>query len=392
MAIWAYYQRIFYASGTLDFRYFPTLPVVYYFQLATYSFYALVVKAGLRDPLLFYHTTFAIEGVFLKLPMILADLGIFLLLARASKPLIAALYFLNPFMIYISAAWGTYDSIMMLFLVWGFLALERDQMLLASTSFAVSGLVKLFGLVPLSLILLESIVRRRFRLFSLQLGLFGLITLVTLAPIIFQGGIQNFFSGFALRFLGLSGAQSRSYNFLANIQDMRYGGAPPFIWLAYVSVPVTFVLQIRKSVSPFLSILQLSVIGSVLLNIFSQAEPQWMSWPIPLALMYGSATKRVGLGFFTYFFGIIATFLVITLTQGTGYLLFGLLYTTYLAPLEGFAGMLPVYAVTTLSLLLLLTGYVLMKPVKFRLEVVAFVLIVYCQAYFWFSIVGIQNL
>ncbi len=392
MSIWANYQRLFYASGTLDFRYFPTLPVIYYFQLAAYSFYALSVNLGLRDPLLFYHTTYAMEGVFLKLPMILADLGIFLLLVRVSKTLVASLYFLNPFMIYLSAAWGTYDSIMIFFLVAGFLALERNHKLLATTSFAVSGLVKLFGLVPLALILLESLVRRRFKTFFFQLGLFGLISLVVLAPIIFQGGIQNFFSGFALRFLSLSGAQTRTWNFFAAVQGTMYGGAPPFIWLAYISIPVAFVMQIRKTASSFLPMLQLCVIGAVLLNVFSQGEPQWLSWPIPLALMYASATNREGLGFFSYSFGAIATFLVMTLTQGTGYVLFGLLHTSYLAPLEGFAGTLPVYAVTTLSLLALLTGYVLVKPVKFRFEVVALVLIIYCQAYFWFSIVGIQNL
>ena len=88
----------------------------------------------------------------------------------------------------------------------------------------------------------------------------------------------------------------------------------------------------------------------------------------------------------------MATFLVMTLTQGTGYLLFGLLFTTYLAPLEGFAGTLPVYALTTLSLLLLLIGYVVVKPVKFRFEVVGLILIIYCQAYFWFSIVGIGRM
>lgn len=117
-----------------------------------------------------------------------------------------------------------------------------------------------------------------------------------------------------------------------------------------------------------------------------------MSWPIPLAIMYASATQRKGLVFFSFLFGTIATFISITLTQGAGYLLFGLPYTTYLAPFEGFPGTLLVYATTTLCLLLLMTGYVLREPVRFKFEVLAFVVIVYAQAYFWFSIVGIQNL
>ena len=80
-----------------------------------------------------------------------------------------------------------------------------------------------------------------------------------------------------------------------------------------------------------------------------------------------------------------------TLT-GTGYLLFGLLGTSYLAPLEGFVGEIRVYAITALSLLLLLLAYSIARPVKFKLEVLALVVIIYAQAYFWFSIVAIQNL
>lgn len=392
MAIWADYQRIFYSSGTLDFRYFPTLPIIYYMQLVSYAFYALLINAGLHDPQLFYQTTYVIESVFLKLPMILADLGVFLLLTRFSKLLVATLYFLNPFTIYLSAAWGTYDSIMIFFVVAGFIALDRDEKLLATASFAVSGLVKLFGFVPLVLFLLESLVRRRFKLLLVQTGLAAIMALIVLAPVILQGGSSNFFSGFALRFLGLSGAQTRTYSIFSALEGVRFSGAPPYIWLAYLTIPVAFIYQIKKNPSTIQVILQLSLLGAVLLNILSQAEPQWLVWPIPLALMYASMTKRIGLQYFSYAFGTIATFLSMTLTQGTGYLLFGLPYTMFLAPLEGFAGTLAVYAVTTLALLVLLTTYVLKRPVKFRFEAVALILIIYCQAYFWFSIVGIQNL
>ena len=108
-------------------------------------------------------------------------------------------------------------------------------------------------------------------------------------------------------------------------------------------------------------------------------------------MIFASVTGRHGLGYFGYAFGAVATFLVITLT-GTGYVLFGLLGTSYLAPLEGFVGEVKVYAITTLALLLLLLGYSISKPVKFKFEVLALVVIIYVQAYFWFSIVGVQTL
>ncbi len=389
MAIWANYQRIFYQSGTLDFRYFPTLPLIYLLQLASYAPYALLGNLGFHDILLFYHTTYVVEGVFLKLPMILADVGVFILLARYAKIVYATFYYLNPFTIYISAAWGTYDSVMIFFIVAGFLSLKQDRNLLATAAFSISGLVKLFGFIPLALVLVESLIRRRFKDLLVQIAIIGSFTVATFAPILIQGGLQNFLSGFLLRFLGLSGAQTRSWNIFASIQGTTFGGAPPYIWLAYAAVPVVFLIQRRTTTSTLLPVLVASIFAAILLNIFSQAEPQWLSWPIPLTLMYAYSTARNGLAYYTYIFGTVATFLAITLTQGSGYLLFGLLQSFYLGALEGFNGFRAVYAVTTLCLFLLMAAYVIAKPVRFRLEVLALVIIIYAQAYFWFSIVGI---
>ncbi len=391
MALWADYQRIFYGSGILDFKYFPTLPPLYYVQLASYSFYTLLRIGGLQDPVLFYHSTYAIEGVFLKLPMILADMGVFLLFVRTGRILPAVLYYLNPFMIYLSAAWGTYDSLMIVFLVAGFAALERGNKPLATLAFTFSGLVKLFGFIPLALIVIDNMARRRFKDMFVQFAIVSSSIAVTFAPVILQGGLQTFFSGFS-RFVGISTAQGTGWNLVSALQGTQFQAVSPFVWIAYLSIPVFFILQIRKSSSLLLSVLKASLLGAVLLNIFSQAEPQWLSWPIPIALIYASATKRTGLSYYAYSFGAIATFLVMTLTQGSSYILFGLLGGAYLAPLEGFVGALPVYATTTLSLLLLLIGYLFGKPVKFKLEVLALVMIIYAQAYFWFSIIGIQNL
>ena len=395
MALWADYQRSFYGSGISNLRYFPTLPLLYYFQLATYSFYALVRTLGLQDPLLFYHPTYAIEGVFLKLPMILADMGVFLLFARSGKLLPAILYYLNPFIIFLSSAWGTYDSLMIVFLVAGFTALERDSKRVSTVAFTLSGLLKLFGFIPLGLLILNSLVRRRFREVLFQFVILATFLSVAFAPAILQGGAQTFYAEFS-RFVGISTAQVRSWSAISALTSTSNvltlpQAASPIIWIAYASVPIAFIFFMRRKTSLFLSVLQATFLGAILLSIFSQAQPQWLSWPIPLALILASATNREGLSYFAYSFGAIATFLVMTLT-GTGYLLFGLLSTSYLAPLEGFVGGVRVYAITTLSLLLLMLGYSIAKPVKFRFEVLVLVIIVYVQAYFWFAIVGIQSL
>lgn len=395
LALWANYQRLFFGSGIVDLRYFPTLPMLYYLQLPVYSFYALIRNLGFQDPLLFYHPTYAIEAVFLKLPMILADVGVFLLLARTGKLLAGVLYYLNPFIIYLSSAWGIYDSLMIVFLVAGFTALERDSKRLAVVSFTLSGLLKLFGFIPLALLILDSLLKRQVKSLLVQIAILSSFLVITFAPVIVAGGFETFYTAFP-RFVGISTAQGKSWSVISALtsssnQPIVPYAASPMVWIAYASVPVAFILLSRRKSSLFMSILQATLIGAVLLNIFSQAEPQWLSWPIPLALIFASVTSRDGLGYFAYSFGAIATFLVMTLT-GTGYLLFGLLGTSYLAPLEGFVGGVRVYAITTVSLLLLLLAYSFAKPVKFKLEVLLLILIIYAQAYFWFSIVGIQNL
>src|SRR4029077_13461415 len=114
LALFVTSQRLFYQSGVIDLKYFPTLPTIYYIQLLFYAPYQLLRLAGMPDFQYLYHTTFMIETVFLKLPLILADVGIFLVLLAATKKLMpATLYFLNPLPILLSGVWGTYDSLML---------------------------------------------------------------------------------------------------------------------------------------------------------------------------------------------------------------------------------------------------------------------------------------
>src|SRR5207237_9189654 len=112
----------------------------------------------------YFHTTMMIEGTFLKLPLILSDVGIFLVMLRFTKKLLpATLFFLNPFPIYLSAVWGTYDSTMLFPLVLGvyFLATGGGR-IVSSLVFVISGLMKLFGFVAFALLIFESLIRRRF--------------------------------------------------------------------------------------------------------------------------------------------------------------------------------------------------------------------------------------
>src|SRR5207247_8712356 len=165
--------------------YFPTLPSIYYAQLLFYAPYQMLRLLGMPDFLYFYHTTMMIEGVFLKLPFILSDLGIFLVLLNYTRKLIpATLFFLNPFPICLSAVWGTYDSMMLFALMLGlYFFVTRDNRT-SSLTFVVSGLLMLFGLFTFALVICGAIIGRRFRA-ELPLEILGgsAIVAATLLPV-----------------------------------------------------------------------------------------------------------------------------------------------------------------------------------------------------------------
>src|SRR5205809_7938700 len=86
-------QRLFFQHGIIELRYFPTLPLLYYVQLPFYAIYTGLQGLGLNDFQQFYRSTLMIEGVFLKLPLILSDVGgywVIRLLTRKRMP--AVLY------------------------------------------------------------------------------------------------------------------------------------------------------------------------------------------------------------------------------------------------------------------------------------------------------------
>src|SRR5437867_2682833 len=388
MGLFTHSARLYYETGRFD-TLFPSLPLVYYVQLLFYSIYAIIRDAGFVDLVFLYHPDYMMEGLVLRIPSILADLGIFYLLLKFTGKLrYAAFYLLNPFTIYLTGAWGMYDSLMMLPPVAVFVLVARNQMRYASVSFAVSGLFKLFGFIPLGMLMIENLLKRRFKEFAIQLGAASGLSLLTLAPYL-QSGLQNFYVGFVLRFLGGSGALSRSYNIVAAFSGLRFTGSSRLVWLAGAVVLVAFVVDRRCGSGPILkSLLLWSIVAAVSLDIFSQSQPQWLSWLIPLSILYAFITQREGLANFSYFFGVTSTFLSITLLQTSTYLVTGVPSALFSA-FEGLPDALIVNAVTVLGMLVMLLGYVFLKPTKFKVEVIVLTALVYLQAYFWFTIMRV---
>ena len=390
IGFFTYSARLYYETGRFD-TLFSSLPLLYYIQLLFYSAYAMIRDAGFSDTVFLYHSSYMLEGLVLRIPEILADAGIFYLLLKFTGKLrYAAFYLLNPFIIYLTAAWGMYDSLMMLPLVAGFILVSRNQMRLASLAFLISGLIKLFGIIPFGLMAIDNIAQKRFKEFGIQLGIGSALSLITFAPY-FQGGLENFYVGFVLRFLGGSGALSRSYGIIAAFSGLRFTGSTPLIWLAGAVVVSAFMIDRRRSQRSMLKTLLLwGIVAAVSLDIFTQAEPQWLSWVIPLSILYAFITQKDGLANFTYFFGTVSTFLSITLLQSSTYLVTGV-GSLLFNGLEALPNSIILSDVTALSMLLMMLGYVFLKPAKFKVEVIALTALVYLQAYFWFSIMRIVS-
>ena len=401
MGLFALSQRLYFESGILDLKYFPTLPLLFYVQIPFYAFYTLLRDLGLPDFQLFYHTTLMVESVFLKLPLILSDLGgFFAIRALTGRRMPAILFFLNPFVIYLSSVWGTYDTLMMFPLVAGFALLLSHGKSRSTVAFVVSGLAKLFGFLPYVFLVLDSFLKRQFRLAGLQIIAGLAISIGLLLPTFLVGGFNIFLLSIPLRFLGINSTASttsaHSYNLLYNVFGQAFAQTRYFEVIAVGMVLSAYGLESRRlrgaaKVENITVLVKWSLVGAIALNIFSPSEPQWLSWIIPLGIIYGFLTNRTGLQHFTFFYGAIATFLIITLGQGTGYVLGTSLH--FLSNLEvPLANNLALYALCALSLLIIALGYVFLRPVRFKLEIAALMTLIYLQGYFWFVIVGIHNL
>ena len=398
MALFVTSQRLFYQTGIIDLQYFPTLPAVYYVQLVFYAPYQLLRLAGMPDFQYYLHTTMMMEGLFLKLPLILADVGIFLLLLSFTRKLIpATLFFLNPFPICLSAVWGTYDSLMLFPLMLGLYGLAtRDSRTTSSLAFIASGLLKLFGFVAFALVICESIIRRRFRDELPFEILGGLATFVAiLFPVFLLGGFQSFLQVIVYRFIGLSsGTGGTHYGLLGEVFQINPSGILPTLPVSAALTCIGYSYEsTRSNKLPSLLLLKWILVAAIVFNLFSASEPQWLSWLVPLGILYGSLTRRIGLQYFAYLLGTSATFLTITLLQGTAYMLIGNSTAFILGYVENIPGSVFLYATMTTTMILMFCSYCFSRKLKaFRLEVIPLTLLLYLQAYYWIVVIGVGRI
>jgi hypothetical protein len=162
MEIWKFSVRAFYEHGEVALFSNWTSPPVFYFALISFYFpYALLhYFLGFSDWRFFHHPVRAVESSFIKMPMIIADVLIFLLLNKIMRHIspsltekqtifLSSLYFLNPYVIMISSVWGMFDALAMVFIVAGIYMWLKERYLLAGSLFALSFCTKWIGIFPL---------------------------------------------------------------------------------------------------------------------------------------------------------------------------------------------------------------------------------------------------
>jgi hypothetical protein len=187
-----------------------------------------------------------------------------------------------------------------------------------------------------------------------------------------------------------SGTGGTHYGLIGEVLKIEPSGILPILPIVVVLTCIGYSYDSAraKQLRP-LFFVKWTLVAGIAFNLFSASQPQWLSWLIPLGILYGSLTGRTGLQYFAYLFGALSTFLTITLLQGVAYMLIGNSTAFVLGYVESIPGSVFLYAVMTTTLIVVFCGYSFSKKLKsFRLEIVPLTVLLYLQLYFWIVIVG----
>jgi len=185
---------------------------------------------------------YALDFLF-KLPIILADIGIALLLykmtKRSEKSMIA--YLFNPFIIFVSACW-MFDSIAAFFLLLATYFFESKRYDLSAIALSFGFLTKIFPIFAFPLFCIELIRKRSWKFLRYAL-VFGLVSAIFILP--FLGGVK-----LSLEFQGArepSGLTPLNFQYVLEALGL---GESDLLQLRFVILPAvaSFLLVIGMSI------------------------------------------------------------------------------------------------------------------------------------------------
>ena len=108
------------------------------------------------------------------------------------------------------------------------------------------------------------------------------------------------------------------------------------------------------------SLISYTLISFVIFLIFSAQQPQWWVLILPLGLVYALVSEKYSLGTYMLAFGTMTAFLILSFTQGSGYMLFGSAKFNIFPFLEDAKNGIDLFTVTTTIGALTILGYFLL--------------------------------
>ena len=231
-----------------------------------------------------------------KLPMILADLSIMLMLplffsSKKNKQLSVILWLLNPIAIYVSSFMGQVDIIISLLLLLALLLNRKNKNYLAIFMISISALVKPIGLILLPIVVIDTYHKRQNFIEMIFQFLFGIF--------IYFLGILPYLGSVSYKYYALFAEQLNKTTY-ASIA-ISSGTEVPLFFIALAIVVFCF----WTNKINFLTAMITTLLSSL---VFTHFHPQWLIWLVPLLLIQLIENKEIILFIFVSIFWLIILF------------------------------------------------------------------------------------
>ena len=233
-------------------------------------------------------------NLLVKLPIIFGDLIVAVLLYKTTKSKLAlALWFLNPYVIWVSSVHGMFDVLPSLFSLLAMYFLAKKQYLTSAASLAVGIGYKVFPVFVLPLLLLFS-VRNFGRKFSVKYFLvFLTASLLVFAIFFLPQNFKYFYEGLIdlpSRNMSYMGSSISYIEFLT--LNLGFVGNYNFLYI-FVPLYIVLILFSVKYVTDFDRLNEAVIITLLLLFVtYNTMHPQFLVWAIPFLLIEYVRKKR----------------------------------------------------------------------------------------------------
>ncbi|MBS7287767.1 MAG: hypothetical protein KIH01_03205 [Candidatus Freyarchaeota archaeon] len=309
---WKAAAREYYEAGTIHLESWPTMPLYLYLLLFSYSFYALLKFLGFQDPYFLAHPTGMVEAIFIKLPFILADAASFYFIvkilgrerAEGKHVFYGSLYFFNPLIIYLSSAWGMYDTLALSFLLGGlYFFFVKREFQAATILFILSGLTKPFGFTGYALLIASTIFKKEYKQLIRALVIGISATLLTFIPFILLGGIHALFTHFVGRITHTT-TQLPSWQGLAYFRQ----GLPLYPWSYLALITLILLWYTCTAGRKRMTILNVSVAMALLFFLhylcYHIVYTQHLSWVVPFLIIIAYLKRKATLAPYTLLYSL----------------------------------------------------------------------------------------